>query len=284
MSHDEAPPAYYTPPRRAGVRPMYTRRIHPLTYDVIQQIFAEQRELWETRGTPPEYEESAVPSVPSEASHGRFPQNQESQVQDPLIQHLDQEGAVRPQGPPPQYCHPAVRLAREAHLAEEWRQRDLARLNEPELRDDDLVARSTAYSRCTRWKIQPGYRYVAMESNTKISREVVEAPLYPQAVGDGSLHPSGVVSGDGPRNDRVVEDQPVWDLRVAELARRRKKTGRLARLLATVDIMVDDYDCVLDGKAPREDFQHAATAEPSSRVVCLWHRMLVRRKGQAERK
>ncbi|KAK4962628.1 hypothetical protein LTR10_000255 [Elasticomyces elasticus] len=60
MFDDKPPPAYYTPPLRAGVRPMYTRRTDPLVYNAIQEVFAEQRELWEMRGTPPDYEEPDV--------------------------------------------------------------------------------------------------------------------------------------------------------------------------------------------------------------------------------
>ncbi|KAK4893301.1 hypothetical protein LTR27_008424 [Elasticomyces elasticus] len=285
MSDDEAPPPYYTPPRRAGVRPIWTRRIDPLVYNAIQEILAEQRELWETRGTPPEYEESAVPSVLPDASHDAR-QGQETHAQSMRYQDVEQatpdDLQVRPPGPPPRYCHPAVRLAREARVAEEWRQRDLERRNEPQLRDDDLVARSTAYSRCTRWRIQPGFRYAAAASNAEISWEGVEPFIHHSATSVAPLPPATVLSGDGSRDDRVAQDQPVWDLRVAELSRRRKKTGSLARLLATVNVMAEDYECILDGKAPQEEVQRDAKAEPYSRIVYLWHGMLIRRKGRRQ--
>ncbi|KAK3666679.1 hypothetical protein LTR22_002628, partial [Elasticomyces elasticus] len=283
MSDDEHPPAYHTPPRRAGVRPMYTRRIQPFTYDVIQEIFAEQRELWETRGTPPDYQESAVPSVPFEASDDRVSESQDTHAQGPENQVVDRDASVRTRGPPPRYCHPAVRLTRETRLAEEWRQRDLERRHGPQLRDDDLVARSTAYSRCTRWRIQPGYRYAAMESNAEISRESVEASIQPSVTRLAVLPPASLRSGDGFRGGLVAQDQPVWDLRVAELSRRRKKTGTLARLLANVNVMVDDFECVLDGKAPQEEVQRDSKAELYSRVVYLWHSMLIRKHVRAKR-
>ncbi|KAK5702490.1 hypothetical protein LTR17_022287 [Elasticomyces elasticus] len=282
MSDDEAPPAYYTPPRRAGVRPMYTRRIDPLVYTAIQEIFAEQRELWETRGTPPEYQETAVPSVLPDASYDLVRQGQETHAQGPENQDVHPDGSVRPRGPPPRYCHPAVRLAREARLAEEWQQRDLARLHEPQLRDDDLLARSTSYLRCTRWRIQPGCRYVAMESNAEASCESVESPVHHSMTRVAPPPPATVLSGDGSRDDRVAQDRPVWDVRAAELSRRRKKTGRAARLLATVNVMAEDYECILDGRAPQEEVQRDSKAEPYSRVVYWWHRMLIRRKGRRQ--